>query len=85
MTPTKPIQITQNEISHLAYLNWEKDGRPRGRDRDYWLEAECQLKATAHLLAADIHPLTKGESQPLKNKALGIRKTPARPALARAI
>lgn len=45
-------EFTRDEIAHLAYLNWLKDGCPSGRDLDYWLEAECQLKATWHLLVA---------------------------------
>lgn len=45
--------INHDEIAHLAYQHWERDGRPQGRDREYWLEAEQQLKATRHLLLAE--------------------------------
>lgn len=54
MTTMKNNQLNQIEIAHLACLNWQKDGRPTGRDLDYWLEAESQLKATRHLLAGDV-------------------------------
>jgi len=40
-----------DEIARLAYLNWEADGRPHGRDQHYWLEAEAQIKATWHMIA----------------------------------
>jgi hypothetical protein len=36
----------------VAYANWQRDGCPSGRDLQYWLEAEFQLKATWHLLVA---------------------------------
>jgi|HubBroStandDraft_5_1064220.scaffolds.fasta_scaffold318887_1 hypothetical protein len=44
--------FSRDEIAHLAYLSWKKDGCPLGRDLDYWLETECQLKATWNLLMA---------------------------------
>jgi hypothetical protein len=40
------------EIAQVAYLNWQRDGCPPGRDVHYWLEAESELKATWHLLLA---------------------------------
>jgi hypothetical protein len=52
MTVKASAAIHRDEIAHLAYLNWEKDGRPHGRDGTYWHEAEQQLKATKHLLTA---------------------------------
>jgi hypothetical protein len=45
-------QFNRDEIAHLAYLSWKREGCPSGRDVAYWLEAECQLKATWHLLMA---------------------------------
>ena len=52
VTPAAKPGFGREEIAHLAYLNWLKDGCPPGRDLDYWLEAEWQLKATWHLLVA---------------------------------
>lgn len=43
------IEFSRAEISHLAFINWEKDGCPHGRELDYWLEAEKHLAATWHL------------------------------------
>jgi len=34
------------EIAVCAYLIWEKEGRPKGREREHWLQAETQLLAT---------------------------------------
>jgi hypothetical protein len=36
----------QDEIAFCAYLIWEKEGRPSGREREHWLQAETQLLAT---------------------------------------
>jgi hypothetical protein len=37
-------QITTEKIAACAYILWEKAGRPPGRDVEYWLQAEAQLK-----------------------------------------
>ena len=90
--------INHTEIAQLAYQHWEQDGRPNGRDRDYWLEAEQQLKATKHLLLVQqdvIHAVARqvdeggkasangnGQTAAMKSKA---RKGSTRPALARSI
>jgi hypothetical protein len=34
------------EIAYCAYLIWEKEGCPEGREREHWLQAETQLLAT---------------------------------------
>jgi hypothetical protein len=34
-----------DEIAYCAYLIWEKEGRPSGREREHWLQAETQLLA----------------------------------------
>lgn len=36
---------TDESIASLAYLFWEKEGRPAGRDVDHWLQAEVQLRS----------------------------------------
>lgn len=32
-------------VAMRAYLLWEKEGRPEGRDFEHWLQAEAELKA----------------------------------------
>ena len=34
---------TQDAISKYAYSLWESEGRPPGRDLEYWLQAEAHL------------------------------------------
>ena len=37
---------TVDEIAFCAYLIWEKEGRPEGREREHWHQAHTQLLAT---------------------------------------
>ena len=46
-TATGKKNIDPALISAAAYQFWEKAGRPPGRDMEFWLEAEAQLRATA--------------------------------------
>ncbi len=93
------VAINRDEVAHLAYLNWQKDGCPAGRDQVYWLEAEQQLKATKHLLAVAHAAPANGQKTSLavareapangqksvKSKPKGPRNTSARPAAASSI
>lgn len=45
-------EITPDIISARAYTLWEQAGRPQGRDLEYWLQAEAQLKQETQALAA---------------------------------
>ena len=35
-----------DQIRERAYCLWQADGAPEGRDMDYWLRAEQDLKTT---------------------------------------
>jgi hypothetical protein len=48
----KSRNITNDCIASRAYTLWEKDGRPQGRDVEYWLQAEQQLKQDSQSFAA---------------------------------
>jgi hypothetical protein len=39
---------SHDDIARRAYALWEKDGRPFGRDLDYWLRAEADLRRAAY-------------------------------------
>ncbi len=43
---TLPPEPTELEISHAAYLLWEENGRPVGRDLEFWLSAQERLRHT---------------------------------------
>ena len=41
----KEIQLTDEQIRTRAYYLWEADGRPNGRDWEYWHRAQQELTA----------------------------------------
>jgi hypothetical protein len=48
-TPTPFSGPTHDQIAPRARQLWENAGRPEGRDLEYWLEAERQLRAASGL------------------------------------
>jgi len=66
-------------IAAYAFHIWEQEGRPVGRDREHWLQAEAQLRWA--LLADD---LTRPASQTRVRRKLWDQSTarfgPGRPA-----
>jgi hypothetical protein len=69
----KAAGFSRNDVSNLAFLNWEKDGSPQGRSLDYWLEAECQLEATWHLLVREYETKRSHKATVEKSRPLGIK------------
>jgi hypothetical protein len=45
-------EITTENIAACAYTLWDQSGRPHGRDMEFWLKAEQQLKQERQSLAA---------------------------------
>lgn len=37
--------LAEHDIRIRSYLLWEAEGRPQGRDMEFWLRAEAQLEA----------------------------------------
>jgi hypothetical protein len=87
MTASNHNCITKEEVAHLAFLNWQKDGCPSGRDLNYWIEAESQLKATKHLMAEEhsrkANPERNALAAPMKTGKPKTRRATARKLLAR--
>lgn len=73
-SPNKNAVISHAEISRVAYMNWEKDGRPQGRDAEYWLQAESHLKASWHLLHQEHVQNTPSQSAAATAKAIPALK-----------
>lgn len=65
--PTLPPEA----IRYRAYLLWEKEGRPDGRDTDFWFRAEKELLAET---PAD-------SAAPSGLEAAGVTSAEAQPAL----
>jgi hypothetical protein len=43
---------TEESIASRAYSLWEQAGRPHGRDLEYWLLAESQVRQTSRAFSA---------------------------------
>ena len=48
MNATAVNPPTAEQIAICAYLIWEKEGRPQGRELAHWIQAEKQLLADHH-------------------------------------
>ena len=42
-----PREITSESIASRAQILWNQAGRPQGRDVEYWLQAEKQIKESS--------------------------------------
>jgi Protein of unknown function (DUF2934) len=40
-------EVNESKISVVAYEKWEKAGHPGGKDVQFWLEAEAQVRTPA--------------------------------------
>lgn len=49
------LEPTEEEIQHAAFLLWEAEGRPAGRDLEIWLAAKERLKHTPPRHGRDPH------------------------------
>jgi hypothetical protein len=38
-------ELNPADVAACAYMIWEKDGRPHGRDAEHWFQAETLLRA----------------------------------------
>lgn len=87
------IRMQVQQVRELAYRFWENDGRPHGRDLEYWLKAERSLTSSggpadstrtrmpepAPLLTDRSGPaITSLQIKPNTRKSSTPRKAPAR-------
>ena len=56
-------------IRERAYIIWEKNGRPFGRDKDHWFQAAKEVAATAP---------TNGASRLSQAAKPAVKKAPAK-------
>ena len=43
--PSLPASPPGDDVATLAYLIWEQEGRPQGREQEHWRLAELSFKA----------------------------------------
>lgn len=64
------IRVQESEIREAAYQMWEKAGRPAGRDLEFWLKAEAQLRTATEVASTKaVTPLS-----PVASKNNGVPK-----------
>lgn len=78
---TTSALIDESVVREQAYLLWEQDGRPFGRDAEFWLRAEAALapapKPVRKRAKAAEAPKVKAKSEtaaPTKVKAKASKK-----------
>ena len=67
---------THSEVAKRAYEIWEKEGRPHGRDREYWARAEKELAGKPANVPA---PRTMGTSPALPTAPSSLPRKKPRP------
>lgn len=70
-TTMRPVKPTSDEIARLAFLIWEREGKPQGHDLDHWLQAETTLMAMVEPpepVMADVVALAK-PAKPKKGRS----------------
>lgn len=71
MKANEPIEISRDEIARLAYLKWESEGHPEGRNLQHWLDAERLLRTAKNSLASE---LNDGKDKTKSSKPSNRRK-----------
>ena len=88
MNKTIENNVTSDEssVSRVAYQLWEKAGRPAGRDLEFWLAAEAQVRAAvrpavaARTELAPTAPVAVKEAKPATRATRGgVKKSWPKP------
>jgi hypothetical protein len=85
-------RTNQNEVANRAYRFWENAGRPRGRDLEFWVQAEVEAHGpvtgdtTGLGDTSDEGPLQAAQSSPsvaIRSREFQHRTSPAAQSAAR--
>lgn len=74
MPTPRADRSSDDAIREQAYYLWEKDGKPSGRDNEYWqraLAASAEKPKRAKALAAAADPEKPSAAKATKSKAAG--------------
>jgi hypothetical protein len=66
----------KQSITERARQLWEEDGRPEGRDTEYWLKAEDEL--APHSVAGEEDPADAGDEDPMKALDHNVPRVPGK-------
>jgi hypothetical protein len=74
--------VNEASVSRIGYQLWENAGRPTGRDLEFWLAAEAQVRTVSKPQATVAMAQTLAEAKPSKAPRAtrgGIKKTWPKP------
>lgn len=71
-------------VRDTAYAIWEAEGKPQGRDREHWQQAEAHVAASLDKGGAKPTPPAKGKVPASAAKAEPAVKPPAKAAATKA-
>lgn len=78
------MSADKGQIEQLAYHLWEEEGRPEGRDVDFWLRAEARLAAPAAAAKGNGAAKPKADKPAKAAAKPKAEKAPAKPRAAKA-
>lgn len=80
MPKTRSITRNEADIALRAYQIWEAEGKPDGKDFDFWLRAEAELSPPAKKAPAKKAPAKKAAAKKAPAAKPAARKTASRKA-----
>lgn len=82
--PASLATVTEEAIREQAYYLWERDGRPWGRDREFWERAVAELTALKQRTATrKAAPRTSDIEKAIRAKAPAKPKAASKPRAAK--
>jgi hypothetical protein len=84
---TTMARHSEASIARRAYEIWEKQGKPHGRDREHWLQAEAELGSSIVADPVVLKPVKAARADPPKAPAAAPKTVAAKvsPKLAEAV
>ncbi|HZR16990.1 MAG TPA: DUF2934 domain-containing protein [Verrucomicrobiae bacterium] len=82
MNIEKSVAGNEASVSRLAYQLWENAGRPAGRDLEFWLAAEAQVRTLAmsrHNPVAPQSKIAEVADKPSRASRPGVKKSWPKP------
>ncbi|MGN6102135.1 MAG: DUF2934 domain-containing protein [Devosia sp.] len=78
MTANGSFAVNEATIREQAYYLWERDGRPHGRDVEFWDRAVAELRTlSARTGAAPGHTAGAGGATPITKAPRAKKPSPA--------
>jgi hypothetical protein len=77
ISTASPQDISPENVSVAAYHRWLAAGKPSGRDHEFWLKAEMDLrKMVSQIPQASYSPMEPRTAQPHRTERAGPARVP---------